>query len=104
MSTTEDMSQTEARELARQLNKGTGMVHIAHAVPLGSWGGHERAWAVTGPAVGLLPAEQAAMRAQLVINARARLRQAERAEDWAAQLGELAEIDRVDRAGHPTPA
>lgn len=99
MSTSEDMSQTEARQLARQLSKATGMPHVAHTVPLGCWGGTERAWAVTGPAVGLsgpeLQAEQAAMRAQLAEDARAKLRQAERAGDWRAQVDEWMTLDRL---------
>jgi hypothetical protein len=81
------------------LREGTGMAHVAHTVPLGSWGGHERAWAVTGPAVGLsepdLGAEQAAMRAQLAEDARAKLRQAERAHDWRAQVDEWMTLDRL---------
>lgn len=95
MAMSEDMSQTEARQLARQLSKATGMPHVAHSVPLGSWGGTERAWAVSGPAVGQLGAEQAAMRAQLADDARAKLRQAERADDWVAQVDEWMTLDRL---------
>lgn len=44
------LSQTEARQQARALNNESptpGIAWIAHAVPLGSWGGHEKGWSVS---------------------------------------------------------
>ena len=84
------MTQNQARQLAKRLSDSTGMAHVAHTVPQGCWGGTERGWAVTGPAIGLdldlgqaskgpgpsLAAVQAEIRAQLIEDARARLRQA----------------------------
>lgn len=49
MSVSRDLDQTEARKLARELTESTGAVHVATTVPLGAWGGEERAWAVIGP-------------------------------------------------------
>jgi hypothetical protein len=96
MSTSEIMTQTEARMLARMLNAQTKMIHVAHTVPDGCWGGTEIGWAVTGPTVGLLVAEQAMMRVRLAMVARSRLRQAERAQDWQAQLGAVLDLDRLE--------
>jgi hypothetical protein len=43
------MGQSQARQLARQLNQSRGGVYIAATVPLGSWGGTEAGWSVFGP-------------------------------------------------------
>jgi hypothetical protein len=88
------MTQTEARQLAKLLTTSTGMIHVAHTVPKGCWGGTEQGWAVEGPASDL-QAEQARVRLQLIEAARAELRQAERARDWTAQLAAQAELDRL---------
>lgn len=95
------LTQTEARQLATRLSAETGLPHVAHTVPQGCWGGTEKGWAVSGPAMaelsarGALRAEQAAMRSQLLAQARAELRQAEQAQDWVAQVELLASIDRL---------
>lgn len=103
------MTQTEARQLATRLSSATGIPHVAHTVPQGCWGGTERGWAVSGPAIGLdidlgqatkgpgpsLAQVQASIRAQLIERARADLRQAERAQDWRAQLDAEMELDRL---------
>lgn len=51
------ITQSEARQLARRLNEASdhpeGMVNIAHAVPIGSWGGHEQGWSVSLVATGV---------------------------------------------------
>lgn len=106
--TTGIMTQTEARQLAKRLSEQTGMAHVAHTVPRGCWGGTERGWAVTGPAIGLdvelghtgarpsLARVQAQIRSQLIEDARALLRQAERAQDWQAQLDATLELDRLE--------
>jgi len=93
------ISQTEARLLARLLSGSTQLPHVAHTVPLGCWGGTERGWAVSGPAVPVteLQLQQALMRAQLITDARAKLRQAERAQDWVAMLDATLEIERIDQ-------
>jgi hypothetical protein len=47
---TDLLTQSAAREQARKLNEGwnpPGMVNVAHAVPIGSWGGHEKGWSVS---------------------------------------------------------
>jgi len=107
------MTQTQARQLAKRLSDSTGMAHVAHTVPQGCWGGTERGWAVTGPAIGLdldlgqaskgpgpsLAAVQAEIRAQLIEDARARLRQAERAQDWRGMIDATAEINRLSELG-----
>ena len=109
MSTTPGLiGQTEARRLARILSQSTGMAHVAHTIPAGCWGGTEQGWAVSGPAAPAteLGLEQALTRVQLIVDAQARLRQAERAQDWRAQLGELTTIDRLAELGqdHPSPS
>lgn len=93
------MTQTEARQVAQLLNAVTGQIHVAHTVPEGCWGGTELGWDVSGPATEL-QREQARMRAQLIADARARLRQAERANDWRAQVDLSTEIDRL---AQPSP-
>lgn len=45
-----DTNQSSARHIARELTEQTGVIHLAVTVPLGCWGGAERAWAVIGPA------------------------------------------------------
>jgi hypothetical protein len=40
------MTQSEARAEAKRLHAG-GIPAIAHAVPVASWGGHEKGWTVT---------------------------------------------------------
>lgn len=48
---TDLLTQTEARQRARDLNEAgdhpNGMVNIAHPVPVGSWGGEEDGWNVS---------------------------------------------------------
>lgn len=46
------LTQTEARRQAAALNltwnvTGTGVCHVAHPVPEGSWGGQEKGWSVS---------------------------------------------------------
>ncbi len=45
------LTQSEARKLAREKNEAgdypNGMVNVAHAVPVGSWGGQEQGWSVS---------------------------------------------------------
>lgn len=45
------ISQREARTLSRERNAAgdypPGMVNIAHAVPINSWGGREKGWTVS---------------------------------------------------------
>jgi hypothetical protein len=60
----QDTDQSTARQLAGLLSAQTGMAHIAVTVPLGSWGGHERAWAVQGPCADRADARIAAKREQ----------------------------------------
>lgn len=97
---TQLLTQTEARQLAKLLNAQTGLIHVAHTIPEGCWGGTERGWGVSGPAATELQIEQARMRAQLIDDARARLRQAERADDWRAQA---ETIERLDYLGETSP-
>jgi len=96
------IGQTEARRLARLLSQSTQLPHVAHTVPLGSWGGTEDGWAVSGPYVPTtaLQLEQALMRVQLIEDARARLRQAERAGDWRAMVDHTTQLDRL---AQPSP-
>ncbi len=45
------LTQSDARKLAHDKNWDgdypNGMTNIAHAVPVGSWGGHEQGWTVS---------------------------------------------------------
>lgn len=59
------LTQTEARQLSAKLNEtwsveSTGMCHVAHPVPISSWGGQEHGWSVSLASIRPKPSRSAA--------------------------------------------